>query len=272
MPSMHGSTASKSGGDVHIHPDSRLRMGLRFQRDINPNSRSLKGTYPSEIPDWNNLNVIHRNTLPPRSSFTLYRTEEDALRSSSSSSSSSSPLSKLLSGEWKFHFSKSPLEGPRDFYSRSWKSLADWASVQVPGMWQCQGYGKGPQYTNVNFPFPVCPPCVPSDENECGRYARNFRVGTDEGVDRYHLRFEGVDSSFSCWLNGDYIGYSQGSRNPSEFDVTEHIKVGHENMLFVEVYQRCDGSYIEDQVCSLLYMPGLVRGLASHASYRTNGG
>lgn len=104
----------------------------------------------------------------------------------------------------------------------------------------------------MNFPFPVNPPHVPYEDNECGRYVTKFAVPAHlKDGSQWRLRFEGVDSSFTVWLNGREVGYSQGSRNPSEFDITPYLDLNsEENYLAVEVYQRCDGTYIEDQVIS----------------------
>ncbi|KAF3761719.1 family 2 glycoside hydrolase [Cryphonectria parasitica EP155] len=199
--------------------------------------------------DWNNLEVLHRNTLSPRSHFFLYPTEQEALDAALTHDTSHSK-SQLLSGTWKFHLSASPLSGPKSFFEDDY-DVSDWRDIEVPGMWQLQGFGQGPQYTNVPYPFPCDPPYVPLDENECGRYVRTFTIGSQEtlGDDQIRLRFEGVDSAFSVWVNGIDVGYSQGSRNPSEFDITGLVRreEGQVNTLAVEVYQRCDGSYIEDQ-------------------------
>lgn len=105
---------------------------------------------PASTPDWNNLKVIHRNTLPPRSHFFLYDSVDDALSRDVSRSKA-----QLLSGKWRFNLSPSPLQGPVDFHQKDFDALEEdpeWSWIQVPGMWQCQGYGKGPQYTNLNFP------------------------------------------------------------------------------------------------------------------------
>ncbi|KAK8068675.1 beta-galactosidase [Apiospora phragmitis] len=128
------------------------------------------------------------------------------------------------------------------------------------------GFGKGPQYTNVNYPFPVDPPHVPYDDNECGRYVTKFQVPDrlKKDGDQWRLRFEGVDAAFTVWLNGVEIGYSQGSRNPSEFDVTKCLELdSEENYLAVEVYQRCDGSYIEDQ--DQWWLSGIFRDVWLHS-------
>ncbi|KAI0400006.1 glycoside hydrolase family 2 protein [Xylaria palmicola] len=214
---------------------------------------------PRHLPNWSNLNVIHQNTLPPRTHFHLYNTEEDALSGDVNNKS----RAVLLSGTWGFHLSVSPFAGPRDFYKPDFDH-SDWKLIQVPGMWQCQGFGKGPQYTNVNYPFPVNPPHVPYDDNECGRYIVRFGV-PDRLRDgsQWRLRFEGVDAAFTVWVNGREVGYSQGSRNPSEFDVSAFLELDGENTLCVEVYQRCDGSYIEDQ--DQWWLSGIFRDVWLHS-------
>ncbi|RFU29341.1 hypothetical protein B7463_g7015, partial [Scytalidium lignicola] len=197
--------------------------------------------FPASPPDWNNLSIIHKNALPPRSSFFVYSNEKDAL---SRDVAKSNTLS--LSGTWKFNLAKSPFEAPARFQEKE-HDISKWADVKVPGLWQLQGYGKGPWYTNVNYPFSVDPPNVPFDENETGSYFRTFIVPKGFKNHQLRLRFEGVDSSFHVWVNGEEVGYSQGSRNPSEFDITNLVNFERENTIAVQVYQWCDGSYIEDQ-------------------------
>ncbi|KAK3384402.1 glycoside hydrolase family 2 protein [Lasiosphaeria ovina] len=223
--------------------------------------------YPQSTPDWNNLKVIHRNTLPPRSHFFLYESAEDALSRDVSRSKS-----HLLSSDWwRFSLSKSPFEGDTDFYTRPFSSLLSdpsWSRATVPSMWQREGFGKGPQYTNINFPFPVDPPRVPIDDNECGRYVTRFELGPHDRDHQLRLRFEGVDSAFTVWVNDHQVGYSQGSRNPSEFDITSFVNFDEPNLLYVEVYQRCDGSYIEDQ--DQWWLSGIFRDVWLHKFPKTH--
>jgi beta-galactosidase len=208
--------------------------------------------FPPSTPHWNNLSILHENTLPPRASFVPYPDVYSAL-SSSLSSSPPSTFVQSLSGTWNFHLSNSPFTAPENFHLRD-HDVSKWGTIQVPGMWQLQGYGRGPQYTNVNYPFPVDPPNVPWEGNETGSYVREFSVPEVFRNHQIRLRFEGVDSSFSVWINGEYVGYSQGSRNPSEFDVTKVLELKGENRIAVRVYQFCDGSWIEDQVSSFSEM------------------
>ncbi|KAJ5679062.1 Glycoside hydrolase family 2 N-terminal [Penicillium macrosclerotiorum] len=194
-------------------------------------------SFPQARPDWNNLEVIHRGTLPPRAHFYTYSSEKEAL-------TLNRDLSEYISlnGTWKFRHDASPFEAPE------WASAnpLTWDDIKVPGMWQLQGYSH-PAYTNVNYPFHVNPPEVPI-LNETGSYWRQFVTPVAWEGHQIRLRFEGVDSSFHLWINGQEIGYSQGSRNPSEFDITSHLKpAGSINTLSVRVYEFCDGSYIERQ-------------------------
>jgi beta-galactosidase len=199
------------------------------------------GIHPASVPDWNNLKVLHKNTLPVRSYFHNYSSEDDALTYDITKSKTHS-----LSGSWKFEHSYSPFEAPEGFEAPSYDT-SKWSDITVPGMWQLQGFGNGPQYTNVNYPFPVDPPNVSFTENETGSYVKTFEIPQDLKSGQIRLRFEGVDSAFHVWVNGKEVGYSQGSRNPDEFDITSTVNKDGQNTLAVRVYQFCDGSYIEDQ-------------------------
>ncbi|KAI1469289.1 glycoside hydrolase family 2 protein [Daldinia caldariorum] len=197
--------------------------------------------HPASQPDWNNLSILHKNTLPPRANFYTYNTVQDALAFDSTKSNTYS-----LSGTWKFKFAENPFEGPEGFEDPTFDTT-EWDNIPVPSMWQLNGYGKGPHYTNVNFPIPVDPPNVPFDRNETGFYVKKFTISEKLRSMQLRLRFEGVDSAFHVWVNGKEVGYHQGSRNPSEFDVTGVIHEASENTVAVQVYQYCDGTYIEDQ-------------------------
>ncbi|RYP66712.1 hypothetical protein DL771_007645 [Monosporascus sp. 5C6A] len=197
--------------------------------------------HPAAQPDWNNLAVLHKNTLPARANFYVYGSANDALTYDVSKSAT-----HLLSGTWKFKLSKNPFEAPEGFEIPSFDT-AEWDDTTVPSMWQLNGYGKGPHYTNVKFPIPVDPPNAPLEENETGRYVRKFAVPEDLRGSQLRLRFEGVDAAFHVWVNGKDVGYHQGSRNPSEFDITDAVHKEAENTLAVRVYQYCDATYIEDQ-------------------------
>ncbi|EED20697.1 beta-galactosidase, putative [Talaromyces stipitatus ATCC 10500] len=194
-------------------------------------------SFPKSLPDWNNLKVIHKGTLLPRAHFYSYVSEKEALTLNRQQSEYVS-----LNGTWKFRHDESPLEAPE------WSSVdpLDWDDIKVPGMWQLQGYSH-PTYTNVNYPFHVNPPHVPL-LNETGSYWRQFVTPSVWEGQQIRIRFEGVDSAFHLWINGEQVGYSQGSRNPAEFDITSFLQPsGSANTIAVRVYEFCDGSYLERQ-------------------------
>ncbi|KAI0875622.1 beta-galactosidase [Hypoxylon argillaceum] len=197
--------------------------------------------HPPAQPDWNNLEVLHRGTLAPRANFHIYNSVQDALSYDTLKSNRQS-----LSGTWKFNLAKNPFEGPEGFEAPAFDT-AGWDDTPVPSMWQLNGYGKGPHYTNVNFPIPVDLPNVPFTDNETGHYVRKFTVDKSLRNTQLRLRFEGVDSAYHVWVNGKEIGYHQGSRNPAEFDITGVVDQAGENTVAVKVYQYCDATYIEDQ-------------------------
>jgi beta-galactosidase/evolved beta-galactosidase subunit alpha len=201
----------------------------------------------SHRPDWENHLVLHRNRLPARARFTAYP-DESAARVGASSAWELS-----LNGMWRFHYAPTPASAPRD-YAADTCDDAGWERLPVPGNWQLHGYGR-PHYTNVRYPFAIDPPRVPSD-NPTGSYRRHFYMPDTWAGRRLLLRFDGVDSAFEVYLNGQYVGFSKGSRNPAEFDVTEHA-AGGENLLALRVYQWSDGSYIEDQ--DMWWLSGIFR-------------
>ncbi len=199
--------------------------------------------------DWENPGIIHKNRLPARAYAFSYPDEAAAI----TGEQSCSPWFKLLNGKWKFNWAATPAESPATFFDAAY-DVSDWNDIQVPGNWQMEGYGQ-PHYTNVQFPFPVDPPHVPS-ENPTGSYRRDFYVTEDWLNQRIVLRFEGVDSAFYVWINGQSVGFSKGSRIPAEFDITPYVRKGS-NSLSVRVYQWSDGTYCEDQ--DMWWLSGIFR-------------
>ena len=200
--------------------------------------------------DWQDQGVLERCRLSGRTTFVPF---PDVARARSHDPSLA-PASRSLSGRWRFHLAPRPGAVPSGF-SRADFADEEWDEIPVPSHWQLHGYGR-PQYTNVAYPFPVDPPRVPS-ENPTGCYRREVqldRAWLEPGS--VVLRFEGVDSAFHVSWNGEQVGYSQGSRLPSEFDVTNQARAGR-NVLAVEVYQWSDGSYLEDQ--DMWWLSGIFR-------------
>ena len=188
---------------------------------------------------YENLQVLHENTMPNRSYYipasramhTLVHHREESDRF------------QLLNGEWQFRYYASIYELQEKFYELDYEA-EQFQPTQVPGMWQTAGYDRH-QYTNIRYPFPFDPPYVPQD-NPCGAYLCDFEYRKCEHAPRAYLNFEGMDSCFYLWVNGNYVGYSQVSHSTSEFDVTDVLVEG-KNRLAVLVLKWCDGSYLEDQ-------------------------
>ncbi|MDQ0888991.1 beta-galactosidase/beta-glucuronidase [Paenibacillus sp. V4I9] len=191
------------------------------------------------IPDWENLEILGRNTEPPHTGFIPYGDVESAL----DNERAASPYFQSLNGNWKFYYAESPSQASEFFYDSSF-SADDWNTIPVPGNWQMHGYGR-PHYSSSYYPFPIDPPYVPND-NPVGCYRRSFIIPDSWDGRQLFLVFEGVDSAFHVWVNGQFAGYGQGSHMHSEFRVTSLLHPG-ENIVAVQVYQWSDGSYLEDQ-------------------------
>ena len=188
---------------------------------------------------YESLSVLHENTMPTRA----YYIPASKRMSTLVESREESDRMQLLNGNWRFHYYRSLYDVREAFYEMTYDS-SSYDEIPVPGVWQMFGYDTH-QYTNVRYPFPFDPPYVPH-ENPCGTYICEFDYQKDSLAPQAYLNFEGVDSCFYVWVNGEYVGYSQVSHATSEFDVTEKLIEGR-NKLAVLVLKWCDGSYLEDQ-------------------------
>jgi len=193
----------------------------------------------TDINDWENPTLQHRNREPAHATLVPYPDRASAL----TGQREASPRFQLLNGQWQFKYLPSLRDLPEGFEKPDY-ATDGWEAVSVPGCWQMQGYGK-PLYTNVKYPFPIDPPRVPR-ENPVGLYRHRFVVPPAWSDRRVFITFEGVCSAFYLWVNGRPVGFSKGSHMPAEFDITEHVKAG-ENLLAAQVFQWSDGSYLEDQ-------------------------
>jgi len=199
--------------------------------------------------DWQNPVVFQRNRINAHSPHHGYTSLEDALHNTNA-------RKRRLNGEWDFRLFNAPNQVPESLLSATLdKAESDqWQPITVPSNWQLQGYDK-PIYCNVKYPFAVNPPVVPS-ENPTGCYRTTFTLTKPQLQQRNHIVFEGVNSAFHLWCNGAYVGYSQDSRLPAEFDLS-HLLVEGENRLAVMVIRWSDGSYLEDQ--DMWWLSGIFR-------------
>ena len=199
--------------------------------------------------DWENPALPHRNRLAPRAHFVPFPDPKSA----ATTDPEMSPWRVSLNGRWRFHLAPAPERAPDGFWSPEFDD-AGWGDLPVPGCWQMHGHGR-PHYTNVVYPFPIDPPRVPS-ENPTGCYRRSFWLPEEWAGMQVRLRFEGVDSCFTVWVNGVEAGMSKGSRLPAEFDASSLVRPGR-NTLAVRVVQWSDGSYLEDQ--DMWWLSGIFR-------------
>lgn len=188
---------------------------------------------------YEDLSVLHENTMPARAYFIPASKRMDNLVEHREESD----RMQLLNGTWKFQYFNSIYDVQEPFFEKDYDT-ENFDEIQVPSVWQMAGYGTH-QYTNIRYPFPFDPPYVPQDI-PCGTYAHTFVYHKDENAPKAFLNFEGVDSCFYVWINGSYVGYSQVSHMTSEFDITDLLRDG-ENNIAVLVMKWCDGSYLEDQ-------------------------
>ncbi|MBA9028143.1 glycoside hydrolase family 2 TIM barrel-domain containing protein [Peribacillus huizhouensis] len=201
-----------------------------------------------EMKRWENIHLTGINRLSAHTDFYRYREFSEAL-------TLNKEMSKgylLLDGEWKFLFLEAPEFSPLNFETGDFE-INSLDSIEVPSCWQIQGYGKM-HYTDVLYPFPINPPFVPQ-ENPTGIYFKDLILENIK-EEKIVLKFNGVDSAFDLYVNGQQVGYSKGSRMPSEFDITEYVRNGS-NRLTVRVYQFSDGTYLEDQ--DMWWLSGIFR-------------
>ncbi|MBN2162514.1 MAG: discoidin domain-containing protein [Pontiellaceae bacterium] len=215
----------------------------------------------AQVPDWENETVIGINKEAPRATGVSYSTIESAIHAYDLKKPEDalrkwmdSPFYHSLNGEWKFNWVRQPSDRPVDFYKPGY-DVSGWGTIPVPANWELEGHGT-PIYTNVRYPHPRQPPKILADvpdyftaakePNPVGSYRRTFTVPENWDGRQTFIHFDGVSSAFYIWVNGEKVGYSEGSRTPAEFDLTDYLKPG-ENVLAVEVYRWCDGSYLEDQ-------------------------
>ena len=170
-----------------------------------------------------------------------------------------------LNGTWKFNLVSEPSQRPMTFFENGFDT-SSWDEIPVPSNWEMHGYDK-PIYNNVEYPHSNTPPFINARPgyndggknygiNPVGSYVRTFEVPENWDGRRTFIHFGGIYSAAFVWLNGEYVGYTQGSNNVAEFDITNYLRKG-ENRLAVQVFRWCDGSYLECQ--DMFRMSGIFR-------------
>lgn len=203
---------------------------------------SINFLYAQSLSDWENPDINGINKEKPHAYGFL---SEEKMNNS---------MVQSLNGIWKFKWSPDPQSRPVDFYTENY-STKNWDNILVPGNWELQGFGT-PIYTNFVYPFKPDFPKVTNEpekhftsflqRNPVGSYCTTFTIPEGWNQKEVFINFGGVLSAMYVWINGQKVGYSENSMSPAEFDITKYIRKG-ENILAVEVYRWCDGSYLEDQ-------------------------
>ena len=247
---------------LHKNPDAgkdACRWYL-VESDLRLKPRAVSPTH-----DWENQHIFERNKEKGRTTFIPFADAEEMYADPTYMTPwahTNSSRYMLLSGNWKFHWSKQPSERPADFYKTSY-DVSGWEEIPVPSNWEMQGYGT-PIYTNQTYPFRNNPPFIEpvqwytaaEEPNAVGSYRRDFTLPADWKGKEIFLHFNGIYSAAYIWINGKCVGYTQGANNDSEFRITKYVKPG-KNVVAVEVYRWCDGSYLEDQ--DMFRMSGIHR-------------
>lgn len=203
--------------------------------------------------DWQNPAVTGVNNLVPHATMVICPDAATAktIGPVSNAERVRSPFYRSLNGDWKYHYAANHTGRVADFWKPDFDDSA-WTTIPVPSNVEMHGYGV-PIYVNVKYPWTrpgeaANPPQVPGDDpnNTVSSYRRTFNLPKDWGNRRVLITFDGVNSFFTLWVNGEKAGIGKDSRTPVEFDITKFLKPG-ENLLAVENFRWCDGSYLEDQ-------------------------
>jgi len=192
-------------------------------------------------PEWQDETRVHEGTVAPFATMIVFPNESSArtLRRDRT------PFVHSLNGDWKFRWAPTPAGRTAGFWEPAFNDSA-WKTIPVPANVEVQGYGT-PIYSNIPYPWKTnTPPLVGDTYNSVSSYRRTFRVPADWAGRETYLTFDGVNSFFTLWVNGQKLGFSKDSRTPATFRLTPHLKTG-DNLLAVEVLRWCDGSYLEDQ-------------------------
>ena len=222
--------------------------------------------------EWQDNQALSLGREPVRAAFSSFDTERQALKILPEFAPRQISLDSDTA--WKFRWSKNPDERSTGFFFTDY-DVSSWETIKVPCSWQAYGAnGKGgwgtPIYTNIRYPFARDVPggsnvmgTPPKDftnyeaRNPVGQYRREFTIPSSwDGKDIF-LKFDGVDSFFYLWVNGEYVGFSKDSRTPAEFNVTDYVYAGEKNQVALEVYRYSDGSYLEDQ--DMFRLSGIFR-------------
>ncbi|HPT31639.1 MAG TPA: glycoside hydrolase family 2 TIM barrel-domain containing protein [Prolixibacteraceae bacterium] len=199
---------------------------------------------------WEDQSVYQINREAPRASFIPYASIDQAR----AENKWDSPFLMSLNGKWKFKLAQHPSSRPFWFFKDDYDTRK-WDDIEVPGNWEKQGYDY-PIYVNVVYPHKPTPPIIEGNHNPVGSYKRTFEILPAWQGKEIFLHAGAVSSVFNLWINGEFVGYSEDSKTPAEFNITKYLKKGI-NSIAMEIFRWSDGSYLEDQ--DFWRMSGITR-------------
>jgi len=208
---------------------------------------------PYEEPNpkpWEDPEICQINKVEPHAHFIPFATVDQAR----SEDKWESPLIQSLNGIWQFNLAQNPSERPHWFFMDDFDTR-EWDEIKVPANWEMEGFDY-PIYTNVKYPHERTPPLIQAHYNPVGSYKRTFEIPSDWKGNEIIIHFGAVSSAMNIWVNEQYVGYSEDSKTPAEFNITKYLK-GGENSLAVEIFRWSDASYLEDQ--DFWRMSGITR-------------
>ena len=194
----------------------------------------------SQYREWEDLSVFSINTEDPHATFYPYSSEDNLLNLDLTKSE----LYKSLNGTWNFKLFSNADSLPKMFFLNNFDK-SNWQKIPVPSNWQFHS-DDFPLYTNIIYPYKINPPYMPKDYNPIGLYHRKFELKKGWDDKEIFIHFGAVNSAFYIWVNGTKVGYSEGSKTPAEFNLTNVLKQG-ENTIVLQVIRWSDGTYLEDQ-------------------------
>ena len=208
-----------------------------------------QGPSPSVPEQVNHFNhkIFEENKLPPRATFFGFETDTN-------SDMENSKRFLSLNGDWKFYFVKDPKQRSTTFQNVDFDD-SKWGTIPVPANWEVEGYDH-PIYLDERYPFNTKWPDVPTDYNPVGTYRKEITLDKEFLSEDVILHFAGAKSAMYVYINGTYVGYSQGSKTPAEFNITPYLSEG-KNLFALQLFRWSDASYLESQ--DMLRMSGIER-------------
>lgn len=267
---IHSNSAAK-GSKVYALRDGRMKLVADWKKDDRTAWFTFEQVEKPKIksPYWEDETIFEENKERAVATYMPYESEAAMMADAAYYATPwTVPVNSRflsLNGTWRFNLVSEPSQRPTDFFNEGFDASA-WDTIPVPSNWEMHGYDK-PIYCNVEYPHSNTPPFIKARPgyndngknygiNPVGSYIRTFHLPEGWDARRTFIHFGGIYSAAFVWLNGQYVGYTQGANNVAEFDLTKYLRTG-ENTLAVQVFRWSDGSYLECQ--DMFRMSGIFR-------------